>query len=241
MRFGNIKICKNVVKGFIFGCGIGALAGAGITYFIMDREMKESEGLLNYLKEQYRLTHILLDGERARKEEKSVEPAEFSENVISESEKKKADILAERHLRDINEKEGYTTPFKPNPKYTLQDNIDELYEIESVFESSFLSDSDDEELDEEECGVYPISYSIFANTRHDYEKTTLGYYSLDDILTDENDDIIDDREDWIGEDGLEHFGDDPEADPDVIYIRNHILRHDYEVVRYTDIHYQEVR
>lgn len=69
-----------------------------------------------------------------------------------------------------------------------------------------------------------------------YSKVSLTYYA-DDVLADEDDELVEDVEGWVGEDATEHFG---EYDDDVVYVRNHKLKIDFEILRslreyYTDV------
>lgn len=218
MRIGNIKICKKVVRSFALGVGLGALAGVGISYILKTK------------------TNLFDDKDSSDSDCKDVgmdvEPAEFEENAIANSDKKKEDII--KNLMALHEQ---ACKDEEDP----EDDDNEDYQIQNIFDSAVDPDEIEAEkfFDENGNEPYPISYKDFSQTCESYTKDTLGYYALDDILTDEKDEIIDDREYWIGENGLELFGTYTD-DEDVMYIRNPANEHDYEVIRYTDIHYQEV-
>ncbi len=81
---------------------------------------------------------------------------------------------------------------------------------------------------------YIISPDFFGEYE-DYEPITLIYYA-DGILADEDGDVIDDVNEVVGLDSLSHFG---EYEDDTVFIRNDILKCDYEVLRdernYSDI------
>lgn len=64
----------------------------------------------------------------------------------------------------------------------------------------------------------------------DHEKTTLTYFSEDDVLADEKDMPIADIDAIVGLEHLEYFGHGSE-DPNVVYVRNETLRLDIEVTR----------
>lgn len=69
-----------------------------------------------------------------------------------------------------------------------------------------------------------------------YSKISLTYYA-DDVLADDDDELVEDVEGWVGEDATDHFG---EYDDDVVYVRNHKLKIDFEILRslreyYTDV------
>ena len=61
----------------------------------------------------------------------------------------------------------------------------------------------------------------------EYETITLTRYS-DGVVADENDEPLDDFEDVIGTDWENRFG---EYEPDAVYVRNDILKADYEILR----------
>lgn len=91
---------------------------------------------------------------------------------------------------------------------------------------------------EEGCPVerpYVISPEDFGEL-DEYEKVSLTYYA-DGVLTDEDDEVIDDVEDIIGEDSLTHFG---EYEDDSVFVRNDILKTDYEILL-DQRNYSEVR
>lgn len=71
--------------------------------------------------------------------------------------------------------------------------------------------------------------------KDDYETISLTYYS-DGVLTDDMDQPIEDVDDVVGKDSLEHFG---EYEDDSVFVRNDILRCDYEILldnrRYADM------
>lgn len=81
---------------------------------------------------------------------------------------------------------------------------------------------------------YVISPSEFGEL-DDYESVSLTYYA-DQILTDEDDEIVEDVESVVGFDSLNHFG---EYEDDSVFVRNDILKCDYEILydtrKYTDV------
>lgn len=59
-----------------------------------------------------------------------------------------------------------------------------------------------------------------------YDKTSFTYYA-DGVLADDNDEIVDDIEGTVGSESLNHFG---EYEDDSVFVRNHRLRTDYEIL-----------
>lgn len=71
---------------------------------------------------------------------------------------------------------------------------------------------------------YVISPDEFDDN-DEYEKETLTYYA-DKVLTDIMDEKIDNVDDVVGLESLNHFG---EYEADSVYVRNDILKTDYEI------------
>lgn len=85
---------------------------------------------------------------------------------------------------------------------------------------------------------YIISEDEFSMERKEYDKVTLGYFTVDDTLCDENDVPIDDIERVVGRDALSNFG-RYSRNPDIVYVRNEFLEIDYEIMR-DEQSYEEV-
>ena len=62
-----------------------------------------------------------------------------------------------------------------------------------------------------------------------YETSTLTYYD-DKVLADSGDDVIEDIDEIVGEGSLTRFG---EYEEDAVFVRNDILKCDYEILRST--------
>lgn len=74
---------------------------------------------------------------------------------------------------------------------------------------------------------YSIRPYIFTNTNRHYDKCSLIWYAIDDVLaTEEHERIIDFA--IVGEDWRSHVG---EFEEDVAYIRNESIAVDYEIVK----------
>lgn len=68
-----------------------------------------------------------------------------------------------------------------------------------------------------------------------YDKISLTYYA-DGVLTDEHDEVVEDIDRCVGEDFADHFG---EYEDDSVFIRNHRLKADYEIL-YSQQTYEDV-
>lgn len=77
--------------------------------------------------------------------------------------------------------------------------------------------------------IYPLSRDEFFSDEKEYDQVTLSYYSIDDVLTDQEDGIIPNYFKIIG-DSLPFGMGSP--DPNTFYIRNEELRTEYEIIKY---------
>lgn len=92
------------------------------------------------------------------------------------------------------------------------------------------SDKDEADVDK----PYIISPDEYGED-HSYEQVELTYYA-DGVLAYDNDDIMENADERIGLSSLNHFG---EYEEDSVYVRNEILRCEYQICRdertYSDV------
>lgn len=74
--------------------------------------------------------------------------------------------------------------------------------------------------------IYVISPQEFGEIS-EYEKISLMYYA-DGVVTDDEREIVDDWADLIGPDFMTHFG---EYEDDSVFVRNTVLKADYEILK----------
>lgn len=74
--------------------------------------------------------------------------------------------------------------------------------------------------------IYVISPQEFGEIS-EYEKISLMYYA-DGVVTDDEREIIDDWADLIGPNFMAHFG---EYEDDSVFVRNTVLKADYEILK----------
>lgn len=79
---------------------------------------------------------------------------------------------------------------------------------------------------------YVISADAFLAGELDYSQPSYTYYEGDKKLVDENDQLVleGDIASTVGAENLEKFGEESD-DPNSVYVRNDMLRVDYEIVR----------
>lgn len=81
--------------------------------------------------------------------------------------------------------------------------------------------------------LYPIDDETFLNTPTGYEVITLEFYEVDEVLT-EDGERIDDAHEILGYWDVNTLFLEYEDGADTAYVRNEILKIDYEVVRIDD-------
>lgn len=114
--------------------------------------------------------------------------------------------------------EGYTN--YSNMEMSLPEAESKAVEIE------------EEDVDHER--PYVISPDEYGEL-DDYENISLTYYS-DGVLADDMDELVDDVDGIVGRESLEHFG---EYEEDSVFVRNDVLKADYEILldnrKYSDV------
>jgi hypothetical protein len=100
-------------------------------------------------------------------------------------------------------------------------------------------------LDPDARAPYLITFAEFAADEMGYEQITVSFFAGDGIVIDEEDAVIKSErvEETIGTDNLNKFGtntEDPDMDPNVIYVRCERFNMDFEVTRSAGKHSVEV-
>lgn len=110
---------------------------------------------------------------------------------------------------------------KEQPKTEAQKKSEDLKTYRKMARDKYKANHE-----EEEGNPHVITPEEFGENSH-YDRITLTYYA-DHVLADENDEIIRDVEETIGFGSLNHFG---EYEPDIVYVKNDILKCYYEITR----------
>lgn len=109
-------------------------------------------------------------------------------------------------------------------------------EPDSSPEESIVAIKEDDILKREITEEFEILTEDRFGDLEGYGSETLTYYAIDDVLTHENDEQIPNSDELIG-DALHHFGENSN-DPEVVYIRNHRIEMDFEII-FEDRSYHE--
>lgn len=102
---------------------------------------------------------------------------------------------------------------------TFKENVQNYNNLVDIYASEQSHDED----------IHVISDTEY-DTDEDYDKLNLVYYDIDKVVSDDHDNLIHEWGELIGKDALEKFG-EKSGDEDIVYIRNHKLKSDYEFVR----------
>lgn len=156
-------------------------------------------------------------------------------------------MLEQRFEADLNEqiaevKEYYKLLRKEGEYSQLVKPAEELAELPKY--EDVISEYSGEEEDEEEEAVvvesesneerntdepYVISVDEYMNDREEYDKNTVTYFEVDDVLVDEREQVIPDVDNTVGTDCLTKFG-HKSNDNKVVYVRNERLEADFEIL-----------
>jgi len=176
-------------------------------------------------------------------------PAEFVEeaNRVAENlseymggEKIVPSVLAEAVTSSVKKEFDTEAPIAYNKI------ADKRSEIEEVVDD-VLRNEQATPLDPEARAPYLVTFAEFDAGQEElgFEPVSVSYFAGDGIVIDEADTVIsaDRVEQIIGTDNLNKFGtqtDDPNMDPNVIYVRCEQFRMDFEVTRSAGKHSVEV-
>lgn len=205
---------------------IGVGLGAGLGYFVADVIVE-----IIHLKEEQKLPYDDYEGT----EEFPHDLEDENMEVQIDLRKRKSPIMSKK--KNIVVTKDYTKHFDPKEKIRLEELAakynqgilppDEVPAPDEIVEDQIDEDPGTGETDE---NIEIISLEEYAASDTGYVKTSLNYYAGDDVVTDEKDTPLSDPEGFLGEDALVSFGLQSDDD-DVVYVRNHELRGEYEVVR----------
>lgn len=102
---------------------------------------------------------------------------------------------------------------------------EEKHDYSLVLNKNNYREEDEEKKDFVQCEVIPPDE--FGGRYHDdYDMVTLMWFA-DKYLAEENYELVEDVENTVGWESLDHFG---EWEDDTVYVRNHRLQVDYEIL-----------
>lgn len=139
------------------------------------------------------------------------------------------DSVKEAFARRLDEIEGNVEEDEPLKKPSEEITHEEKVNY-SIIASHYGVNNKEEKGSSEtlEIGTPPYTISPEAyGELEDYEQVSLSYYA-DGVLADDRDEIVEEVDYKIGEGSLNKFG---EFEDDCIFVRNDILKIDYEILR----------
>jgi len=84
-----------------------------------------------------------------------------------------------------------------------------------------------------------ISQEEFMQNDSEYIQSTLTYYELDEVLTDDRENVIEELDETVGKQNMMMFG-TKSSDPNIVHIRNGRLQMEFEVCRSGTSYQREV-
>lgn len=221
-------------KVFLVGVG-GLLAGVAAGYFLAEHRLrKEYADLAD--------AEIELMREHFGKTREPKEEFNHPEQDIHEARLRETNVVTVDKASDLVDKTEYETTvynqyFQENEepeegeKDEVNDEVEESPPVKphpnDMLDNFKLSDYDKRARKAKK--PYVIHTEEFANDEAGYSQSSITYFPDDDILLDENDDILEEIEMYVGMHNLTRFG-ERSGDPNVVYIRNPRIEHEYEVV-----------
>lgn len=191
---------------FIFGAGLAI--GAGVTYKILkDKYEQLIQEEIDSVKEVFGRgkTTISADVDNKDKKEENANSKQKVEPLqIGSKDKKDYENMIAYHR--------YATPSDEDEVIEEPDNGVEIHEIER------------DDFDRGDCYIIPPNE---VGALCDYDLVTLTYYA-DGVLTDEMDEIVDGVGSRSSKEFVNHFG---EFEEDTVYVRDNVLKCDYEIAR----------
>lgn len=148
--------------------------------------------------------------------------------------KKKYAEIAQEEISSVKEsfsnmyeKKAAAIPEKPDIQDVIKKYRKEkeaaTKEMADILENCGYVPADEGDTEEEIRVISPQEFGEDIN----YERISLKYYS-DGVVTDDEDEIVDNWQDLIGPDFAKHFG---EYEDDSVFVRNTVLKVDYEILR----------
>lgn len=150
---------------------------------------------------------------------------------------------AKYEAETINYASFATSEVKAEPSIISENSFKEFLEKKAEREKQIEEEESDEtdgELypREERNAPYVIGPDQFANENPYFDKTTLYYYSGDDVMIDEAEEIVRTPEELVGYDFEEGIG---KFEKNVGYFRNEKVGADYEVILQNGSYYEDSR
>ncbi len=218
----------------------GAVTGATVTYILMKNKQnvrdKEIQQEINLIKKDYSWKKEF-DSEDDEDEDDPVEDDDEEDhrqvyNYAARSEKlRKANRARDEEkkiFRSVRNQDYLDDLI--NEEEEDEEDDDDVYSDGTPYpDGRVVGGSDGAPAPSEGPSDHPYSISadLFANTCNHFDKCTLIWYSVDDILADDTNERLVDIG-VVGQDWREHIG---EYEPDVAYIRNESIAVDYEIVK----------
>lgn len=212
------------VKAALFGAG--AMFGAGLASLIIVKSLEKhyqdfADEQIRDVKDYYARVH---------KEGRYSDPVTLAKSLgyTTKDNKKYAELV---------EDEGYSGTEEPEiegPQGDPGEDDDRVEIVRNVFIEKADKLAEDEDLLERENrsveAPYVISVDEFMEDEPEFDKLTVTLFDGDGIVITDNESIMDNSNEILGLKNLEKFG-VASSSPDLVYIRNELIKVDFEVAR----------
>ena len=211
---------------------IGA-AGFGVGYLVVRTQLEKKYARL--LDEEIRRTKEFYG--QHNEEYTGPEDPEFMEAAIDAAEAMTSYVQGEVTVNPAVLAQEMTRTMKRYDKEGAPTVDEQVSDIESNVAAA--------PLDPDARPPYMITFAEFDANETDAEQISLSFFAGDGIVIDEDDNVVSTErvEQIVGTDNLNRFGtntDDPDMEPNVIYIRCERFNMDFEVTRSPGKHSVEV-
>lgn len=137
------------------------------------------------------------------------------------------EVFSKRQPLLVPTEEAQANADKAKDKPSIGTYSSRLQEEGYLNYTEYSNTKSEEVTDEMKCNNRPYTIPPEAfGEEDDYDTVSLTYYS-DYFLTDDDDQIINEVDDLVGLESLESFG---EYEDDSVFVRNELLRTDYEIL-----------
>ena len=144
--------------------------------------------------------------------------------------KRKYQELADAEIQSVkdefsNERKIFVEKKEAEIKANVAKEKPDIMDYAKIINKEGYTNYRKESTKEDDQEPYVISPLRFGEME-EYETITVKHYQEDHILTDDNDELLEKPENVLPSDGIEDYI----KDDDVVYVRNDILKTDFEII-----------
>lgn len=224
----------------ILGAAMTAAAGAITGYYVAWKRLETKYAQISAeeiaeMREHYQAKMVSLDNQKVKRDLESI----VTDKGYGQSTEPPMAVTPPENVVEAAKEAAETEPKAPETRNVF---TEPAVKPEEVGKPQVHPEWDAHKERSRRSPLRP--YVIHRDERQEheaYDEVTVTYYEEDDVLCHESDEVIDeaDRERLIGEASLEQFG-HGSGDSSIVYVRNDVLKCDFEVVRSPNSYAEEV-